>query len=111
VVEFYDVPLKVGVVYEIAAMFIFNGVLEFLVEGDGGVAVPAPAGLFEVVDGTLPQTWTFAARTVGDDESGISAIWGYWSIVNVPDHLESLFDMKAPAMEAFLAELRSRVTL
>lgn len=95
----FTFPLVIGVAYNVRSMALIGSELALFVVGTDGWPNWYPAELFEVVDHHLPSGWLFATRA-----GVLSALWGYPSMVENPDHLADLRRRRGHARSAFLAE-------
>ena len=93
--------VRVGEKYDIFGQAIFNKKLLYLIDPDDA-SKPNwyPAELFEMVDGTLPETWEFDCfpDQFGSD---LGAIWGYRELVCDPDHFNELAERTPDALLIF----------
>jgi hypothetical protein len=101
----YD--LTIGSAYRVAGMVLWETMLWFLIRGDDGAPLNAPAGLFERLSSTVPADWLFAVGPGASLEppalweQPVVAIWGYPALVNDPTHLPRLFDGGFEELESF----------
>ena len=94
--------ISVGSAYAVYAMAIRQGNLGLLVLGDHARPVWCHVELFEVSDAALPAGWGFTAR---DEEAfGVSALWGYRSIIQNPSHNDDLMERERSAWGDFLLD-------
>ena len=111
--NFSDAPLEVGQDYLVAGILLYRSVLTYLVADARLNPVPAPAGLFEIVDGGLPPHWRFAAfdglRATGAEtlDRPLQAMWGYDELVENSRHLEALFEFDENALVSFRSQILS----
>ncbi|HST80409.1 MAG TPA: hypothetical protein VLL08_01570 [Kineosporiaceae bacterium] len=78
--------------------------LRYLVLEDDGAPSWVPAPLFEVSDSRLSAYWQFK-RFPPQGRSRFRALWGYDSMINDPNHHDSLMEVEKSAHRVFLAEI------
>ncbi|SHF89412.1 hypothetical protein [Streptoalloteichus hindustanus] len=100
-------PVTVGHTYQVYAMVFFRRALVVLLNDDNSMPRAYPVELFEVVDGEVPDDWTFARR-FRDGEFGVTAVLGYSELVADEDHLDLLMDNDREAWRIFFREVRRR---
>ena len=94
--------LTVGNAYAVYPMAIRNGNLGLLVLGDHARPIWCHVELFEFSDAALPVGWSFTTR---DEEIfGVSALWGYLSMIQKPSHNDDLMERERSAWSDFLAD-------
>lgn len=94
--------LTVGRTYAVYAMAVWRGNLGVLVLDDGARPSWCHVELFEFIDATLPPHWSFTTRD--EEVFGISALWGYRSLIQNPSHNEDLVERERSAWKDFLAD-------
>lgn len=94
-----SLPVCVNDVYTVYGQMIYRGILKYLIKG-ANENLPSwyPAEMFDVVDSLLPLEWYFRY----DRDEDISAVWGFWELVNDGPYLEDLIDRKDYAIRIFL---------
>lgn len=92
-------PMCVNDIYTVYGQMISRGVLKYLIKG-ANENLPSwyPAEIFEVVDPLLPLEWYFRY----DRDEDISAVWGFWELVNDRPYLEDLIEREDYAIRIFL---------
>ncbi|MEV6343301.1 hypothetical protein [Actinoplanes sp. NPDC051851] len=73
-----------------------------LVLNDGVRPIWAHVELFDFTDAKLPSDWSFVKRDEGT--FGISALWGYRSMIENPSHNDDLMERERDAWRDFLAD-------
>lgn len=102
-------PITPGANYVAYGMMVVHNVFGFLVQDDWGAPDFAPAGLFELITGPIPNEWRFSLRPgirlssdfIGQDP--VVAVWGYPEMIDDPDHVNNLFEREDDAMMIFIA--------
>lgn len=94
--------LTVDGAYAVYAMAISRGSLMLLVLNDGVRPIWAHVELFDFTDAKLPSGWSFVKRDEGI--FGISALWGYRSMIENPSHNDDLMERERSAWRDFLAD-------
>lgn len=100
----YDVTI--GNIYEIYGQMIYGGILYYLIDPDG-LYKPNwyPSDLFEIYEGSIPSNWHFKTIS-GCSVDDVSAIWGYFELVENPDHFNSLAEREGMALKIFESRAR-----
>jgi hypothetical protein len=96
--------LTLGRTYVVYAMALRQGFLGLLVLDDGARPMWFHVELFEFVDAALPPNWSFAVRD--EEVFGISALWGYRSMIDKPSHNDDLMERERSAWSDFLSDNR-----
>lgn len=92
-------PLKIGETYMVYGQMISNRILKYLILGTyENLPSWYPAELFEVVNSKLHFEWYYKY----DKEAEISAIWGYFELVEEKDYLYDLIERDDEAIRIFL---------
>jgi hypothetical protein len=105
--------LTPGASYLVVGMMMYETVLMFLVEDDLGSPRFAPAGMFELWDGELPEGWKFSLaagiRATGRElwANPVVAIWGYPELIDDPGHLDGLALLDSAVLATFHSYARS----
>lgn len=73
-----------------------------LVLNDGVRPIWAHVELFDFTDVKLPSGWSFVKRDEGI--FGISALWGYRSMIEKPSHNDDLMERERGAWRDFLTD-------
>ncbi|MDH6464099.1 hypothetical protein M2302_004296 [Micromonospora sp. A200] len=94
--------LTVGSAYAVYAMAIRKGNLGLLVLADHARPAWCHVELFEFADAALPVGWSFTTRD--EEVFGISALWGYRSMIQKPSHNDDLMERKRSAWGDFLSD-------
>lgn len=94
--------LTVDGTYAVYAMAISRGNVMLLVLNDNVRPTWTHVELFHFTDAALPSDWSFARREEGI--FGISALWGYRSMIENPSHNDDLMERERSAWRDFLAD-------
>ena len=94
--------LTVDGAYAVYAMAISRGNLMLLVLNDNVRPIWAHVELFYFTDAALPLHWSFAKRE--EETFGISALWGYRSMIENPSHNDGLMERERSAWRDFLVD-------
>ena len=92
-------PLKIGETYVVYGQMISKGILKYLVVGTyENMPTWYPAELFEVVNSQLHFEWYYKYNKKAE----ISAIWGYFELVDDKDYLYDLIEREEEAISIYL---------
>jgi hypothetical protein len=93
--------IMIGKHYIVFGQVLFARKLMYLVDPDE-MTRPNwyPAELFDVVDGTIPNSWQFSYYAYGYSED-LGAIWGYDNLVSDPNHFNALSEREPEALLVF----------
>ncbi len=92
-------------VYVVHAMSSARGALKALLVTEDTHVGWVRFDVLHVVDGGIPSSWRFAHFLDGSRDP-VSALWGYASLIDDPQHLEDLIvDKRKLAFRTFLAEI------
>jgi hypothetical protein len=96
-----DFDLEIGKDYIAYGISLWNGLLVYLVVGEGLHPHWYPAELFTVSENKLPDDWFFA-YFAEKDGAEINAIWGYNELVNNEVHFDGVSNLDQDAIEVFV---------
>jgi hypothetical protein len=94
--------LTIGSVYVVYGMAIRNANLGLLVLNDRARPIWSHLELFEVLDARVPSHWSFAS--LDEEVFGLSALWGYRSLIQNPSHNDDLMELERSAWKDFLSD-------
>lgn len=95
----FDLELKKD--YSVYGISLWNGIVFFLLFGEGSYPNWYPSELFEITQNTIPGNWFFATFPDGQ-KNGLQAILSYDEMVNNLDqHYDALLEYEPKAMEIF----------
>lgn len=98
--------VKVGSVYQVSGMGIWETVLLVLIRDDSGKPTWLPIGLFDIDISSLPGDWEFRlidgiAASGGDASNRWVAMWGYAELVRDRQHSNALIERDPDALRIF----------
>ncbi|MCG8542536.1 MAG: hypothetical protein MJA82_21775 [Clostridia bacterium] len=89
--------------YEVYGMVIFQEGLDYLILDDHDMPMWYSAELFEVEESLLPSKWYHSFFRY--EEFGVTAIWGYFELVNFQEHFDGLAEQNEQDVELFLKQV------
>ena len=98
--------LSIGRTYYAFAIALWQSCLHLLIFDDSKRPRWNPIELFSISDPHLPDEWFFATYT--DHPCGVSALWGYETLIVDPNHYERLTEQEPDAVAIFEEERRKR---
>jgi len=100
-----EYALIVGREYDVVALVLYQGLLGVLLHDENELHCWTPIRLFTVIDGRMPDWWTFAS--FASDGTGVEAIWGYEELVAMGGgHYKALIEFEPEAQRIFHREWR-----
>jgi hypothetical protein len=93
-----EFDLQVDQEYSVYGITLWQGLLSYLLIGEGSQTYWYPAELFRVTQNELPPNWHFANFGQG---AAANAIWGYSELVNTEDHFDALANLEEDALKIF----------
>lgn len=92
-------PLRIDEIYIVYGQMICRGMLQYLIKGtDENLPSWYPAEIFEIENTLLPFEWYFKYQI--DNE--VSALWGFYELVNDEEFIDSLIEREEEAVKVFL---------
>lgn len=92
-------PLRVDERYIVYGQMICRGMLQYLIKGtDENLPSWYPAEIFEVENTLLPLEWYFMYQK----ENEVSALWGFYELVNDKEFIDQLMEREEEAVKVFL---------
>ncbi len=91
--------ISLGTIYSVYGTMLYEEGVYYLIYDDFEMPNWYPADLFNVTSGSLPEQWYF--KYFGKSEN-LSAIWGYYELVNVDKHFDGLGEQEQDEIDIFL---------
>ena len=92
--------ISIDKLYTIYGIVIFRGSIKYLIFDDYEMVNWYPAELFIITDGKISSLWYYHYR--GNNEFGISAIWGYNELVFSDEHYTGLCEQDIESLNLFM---------
>jgi hypothetical protein len=93
----YD-GISFGTTYSVYGIILYEEGIYYLIYDDFKMPNWYYAELFSVISNSLPEKWYI--KHFGQSES-LTAIWGYYELVNVDNHFDGLGEQEQQAIDLF----------
>lgn len=91
--------ISLGKTYRVYGTILYEGGIYYLIYDDFKMPNWYIADLFTVTFNVFPEKWYY--KYIGQSES-LTAIWGYYELVNVEKHFDGLGEQEQEHIDIFL---------